>query len=193
MTYEQMNDEASHAPAASGGLLVFPYGNGAERTLENRNIGASFFGLDFSAHSRPHMLRAVQEGIVFAMRFGLDVMRNTGVAVTKVRAGHANMFKSGLFAEVFAAVTGAEVELYNTDGAAGAARAAGIGAGIYPSAHDAFKNLAVVRRVSPDEKLTEVYAECYGRWEETLQNTWLRSPSEETVKQAESMVLFYSF
>jgi xylulokinase len=175
MSYEQMNAEACKAPAASQGLLVFPYGNGAERTLENKNIGASFCGLDFSTHSRTHVLRAVQEGIVFAMRLGLDVMRATGVVVNHVRAGHANMFKSDLFAQVFATVSGAELELYNTDGAQGAARGAGIGSGIYQSAKKAFKSLDVVKRVSPDTKLTDVYGDCYARWEETLHSAWLRS------------------
>jgi xylulokinase len=183
MTYEQMNSEAARAPAACDGLQVFPYGNGAERTLENRNPGASIAGLDFSLHSRGHVLRAVQEGIVFAMRLGLDVMRNTGVVVEKVRAGHANMFLSPLFAEVFAAVSGAQLELYNTDGAQGAARGAGIGSGICTSAKDAFESLAVIRRVSPDPKLTEEYSDCYGRWHDTLQNVVLGSRSEEWVKQ----------
>jgi xylulokinase len=171
MTYEQMNVEAQKAPPASDGLLVFPYGNGAERTLENRNVHASFHGLDFSLHSRGHVLRAAQEGIVFALRLGLDVMRGTGVVVKTVRAGDANMFKSPLFAEVFATVCSAEVELYNTDGAQGAARAAGIGCGIYPSARDAFKSLAVVRRISPNPKLADVYSECYDRWKKRLQGS----------------------
>jgi xylulokinase len=94
------------------------------------------------------------------------------------------MFKSDLFAGVFATVSGAEVELYNTDGAQGAARGAGIGCGIYSSAKKAFKSLDVVKRVSPDKKLTDVYADCYGRWEETLRNTWLRSRQETPVTKS---------
>lgn len=168
MSYEAMNAEALKAPPASNGLLVFPYGNGAERTLENRNIHSCVIGLDFSLHTRSHVLRAAQEGIVFALRYGLDIMRSTGVTVSKVRAGNANMFKSELFAQVFATVCRTEVELYDTDGAQGAARAAGIGCGIFGSAQEAFDSLGVVRRIAPDEKLTDVYTDCYDRWKRTL-------------------------
>lgn len=183
LTYEQMNAEAQKAPPACEGLMVFPYGNGAERTLENRNVAASIHGLDFSIHSRRHLLRASQEGIVFALRLGLDIMRETGVAITTVRAGHANMFKSDLFAEVFATVCNTEVELFNTDGAQGAARAAGMGAGIYSSAKDAFCGLAKVRTVSPDRKLTDIYADCYRQWEHRLAKMWSHSKIPEPVKQ----------
>jgi xylulokinase len=183
MTYEQMNAEARKAPPGSGGLMVFPYGNGAERTLENRNVSACIHGLDFSAHSRTHLLRASQEGIVFALRLGLDILRESGVTIKSVRAGHANMFKSDLFAEVFATVCNVELELYNTDGAQGAARGAGMGAGIYPSVKDAFKGLAVVRRNSPDNVLTGAYADCYGQWENRLKKNWLHARSAQPVKQ----------
>ncbi len=183
MTYEQMNAEAQKAPPGSDGLMVVPCGNGAERILENRNIGASFHGIDLTLHSRRHVLRAVQEGIVFALRYGLDVMRKTGVNAATVRAGHANMFKSDLFAEVFAAVCDTELELYNTDGAQGAARGAGIGSGMYKSAQEAFEGLKVVRRVSPDPNLTDVYAGCYEQWKDLLQDSWSYARSDETIKQ----------
>ncbi len=170
LTYDEMNAEACKAPPACDGLMVFPYGNGAERTLENRNVGAAFHEIDLTRHSRVHVLRAVQEGIVFALRYGLDVMRGAGIQADTVRVGHANMFKSGLFAEVFAAVCGTTVDLCNTDGAQGAARGAGIGAGIYRSAREAFESLAVVRTVRPNPKLTDVYTECYERWKELLES-----------------------
>jgi xylulokinase len=183
MTYEQMNAEAQKAPPGSEGLMVFPYGNGAERTLENRNVGASFHGIDLTLHARGHVLRAVQEGIVFALRYGLDVMRKTGANVATVRAGHANMFKSSLFAEVFAAVCNTQLELYNTDGAQGAARGAGIGSGIYKSAQEAFEGLKVVRTVSPDPNLTDVYADCYVQWKDLMRNSWSHASCVETTKQ----------
>jgi xylulokinase len=178
-----MNAEAQKAPPACEGLMVFPYGNGAERTLENRNVSASIHGLDFSVHSRGHLLRASQEGIVFALRLGLDIMRETGVAITTVRAGHANMFKSQLFAEVFATVCNADVELFNTDGAQGAARAAGMGAGIYKTATEAFKGLAMVKKVLPNHTLADVYADCYGKWERRLAAMWPQSRIPEPVQQ----------
>jgi xylulokinase len=163
-----MNAEAMTAAPGCQGLRVLPFGNGAERTLGNKNIHASVHGLDLTVHTRAHLLRASQEGIVFALKFGLDVMGEMGVAVKKVRAGDANMFKSALFAEVFSTLSGAQVDLYNTDGSQGAARAAGIGAGIYASAEDAFKNLATVRSIEPNQKIAGVYKEVYGEWKEIL-------------------------
>jgi xylulokinase len=168
LSYDQMNAEAQSVAPGSNGLRVLPFGNGAERTLGNRNIHASVHGLDLTTHTRAHLLRASQEGIVFALRYGLDVMGEMGVAVKKVRAGDANMFKSELFASVFSTLTGAQVDLYNTDGAQGAARAAGIGAGMYASASAAFENLRTVRSIVPDKKLSSLYKEVYGEWKELV-------------------------
>ena len=166
-SYEQMNALAAEAPPGSDGLVVLPFGNGAERTLENRDPGASIHGLSFTRHSRAHLLRAAQEGIVFALRHGLEIMAGMGLRPARVRAGHANMFLSPLFAEAFATASGAAVELYNTDGAQGAARGAGIGAGLH-TARSAFAGLDRVRVVEPSSRLKEPYAEAYGRWQAAL-------------------------
>ena len=162
-----MNRAAGDAPAGSEGLYFLPYGNGAERSLENRDIGSSLHGLSFNIHGQGHLLRSAQEGIVFALNHGLDIMRETGIPVEAVRAGHANMFRSSLFADIFATVTGTRVELFETDGAQGAARGAGIGAGIY-SFRDAFTGLERISVVQPSEDLTERYRDSYGKWRELL-------------------------
>ncbi|MGE5598365.1 MAG: xylulokinase, partial [Bacteroidota bacterium] len=104
--YAEMNELAAGAPAGAGGLLVLPYGNGAERTLDNKNPGASLHGLDLNLHTKAHLLRAAQEGVVFALRYGLDIMGGMGIGACVVRAGYANMFLSPLFTSVFASVTG---------------------------------------------------------------------------------------
>ncbi len=166
--YARMDESAAEAPVGSEGLVVLPYGNGAERTLGNRSLGGVVHGLDFNTHSRVHFLRAVQEGIVFALNYGVEIMRGTGAAVEKVRAGNANMFISPVFREAFATVTGAELQLYETDGAQGAARGAGIGAGIYKDAHEAFKGLGTTCTVGPSRSSREAYREAYGRWSEVL-------------------------
>ena len=168
VTYVRMIGLARQAPAGCEGLLVLPYGNGAERTLENRNIQACIHGINFSVHTQGHLLRAAQEGIVFALRYGLDVMQEMGVAIHVVRAGHANMFQSPLFAEVFATTIQADVELYNTDGSQGAARGAGVGAGLYKGFDQAFSNLKVVKRVQPNALLKSVYEDTYARWKELV-------------------------
>ncbi|MBN1129300.1 MAG: carbohydrate kinase, partial [Chitinispirillaceae bacterium] len=169
LSYQAMNELAESAPAGSDGLMVLPYGNGAERSLGNRNLHASVLGLDFSRHGRAHLLRAAQEGIAFALRYGIDVMRSTGVVPQVVRAGHTNLFLSPLFASAFATVTGAQVELYNTDGSQGAARGAGIGAGIYPGTKEAFSGLQVVATVRPDAGTAEVYAAAYDSWKTVVE------------------------
>jgi xylulokinase len=168
LDYEQMNELAAQAPVGSDGLIILPYGNGAERTLENRNIGASVHGWNFNVHKKPHFLRAAQEGIVFALNYGLGIMRDMGIQLTTVKAGNANMFLSPLFAEVFATVTQATVQLYNTDGSQGAARGAGIGAGVYKSTEEAFVGLEPVKTIEPNEKLSSAYSQAYVRWEEVL-------------------------
>ncbi len=164
ISYAAMDKEAESAPAGCDGLRILPYGNGAERTLGNLNVGASVHCLDLTRHSRAHLLRAAQEGIVFALMNGIDIMRSMGLKIKAVRAGDANMFKSRLFGEVFATVANCAVELYNTDGAQGAARGAGVGGGIYGGLKDAFSNLSVVRKIEPDTKKRSLYNEAYGHW-----------------------------
>jgi len=175
LSYEQMNSIAAEIAVGSEGLSVLPYGNGAERTLGDRDVGASVHGWNFNIHKRAHFLRAGQEGIVFALNYGLGIMRDMGIELSTVKAGYANMFLSPLFAEAFATVTGATVELYNTDGSQGAARGAGIGAGIYEAAEDAFAGLEPVKRIEPNEKLRADYTRAYERWESILRHELERS------------------
>jgi len=169
LDYEQMNELAAQVPVGSEGLVILPYGNGAERTLENKNIGASVHGWNFNIHKKAHFLRAAQEGIVFALNYGLGIMREMGIQLTTVKAGNANMFLSPLFAEAFATVTQTTVQLYNTDGSQGAARGAGIGAGVYKSPDDAFAGLEPVKTIEPNEKLASAYQQAYAGWEEVLE------------------------
>ncbi|MEW5817255.1 MAG: FGGY-family carbohydrate kinase, partial [Spirochaetota bacterium] len=168
MSYQEMNRVAESVPVGSGGLVFLPYGNGAERTLENADPGASLHGLNFNIHSQSHLLRAGQEGIVFALNYGFEIMKEMGMELRTVKAGYANMFLSPLFRNAFSTITGAEVELYTADGALGAARGAGIGAGIYTGFKEAFIGLEKKETVSPDYRLKNQYKEAYGRWHATL-------------------------
>jgi len=167
-SYNDINKLADEAPIGSDGLIILPYGNGAERTLENKNINASIYGLNFNIHSRSHLLRAIQEGIVFALNYGLQIMGNMGVEIKKIRAGNANMFLSPIFKKTFSTLSDAEIELYNTDGSQGAARGAGIGAGIYHNSDDAFKNLKIIEKISPDIGKKNSYEDAYNKWLEIL-------------------------
>lgn len=167
--YEAMNLLAAQAPIGSAGVTVLPFGNGAERTLANADIDAHIHGLKFNTHSQSHILRAAQEGIVFALKYSFDIMQTMGMQIKKVKAGRANMFLSPIFREAFANITGAEVELYNTDGAAGAARGAGVGAGVYTDFKTAFTGLKQVGEASPEPDKQAAYQEAYERWYTLLQ------------------------
>jgi len=169
LDYEAMNREAERAPPGCRGLRILPYGNGPERTLEDRDVGASVHGLNFNVHGREHLFRAAQEAVVFSLRHGIRILHGMGMQVARVRAGHANLFLSPLFARLFAAVTGASVELYNTDNAQGAARGAGAGAGVFPGPEAAFRGLEPLRAVDPDPRLVEIYREVYEDWKQVLE------------------------
>jgi len=169
-TYDQMNNLVSKIPVGSDGLVIIPYGNGSERTLGNKDIGASIHGLNFNTHNRAHFLRAAQEGIVFALNYGLEITRDMGVEVSTIRAGYANMFLSPVFREAFATVTDAVVELYNTDGSQGAARGAGIGAGIYKTPEEAFAGLERKAFIEPEYKLLSAYRKAYENWSVILES-----------------------
>ena len=169
LDYPKMNELAAQSPIGSNGLVILPYGNGAERTLANRNLGAHIHNLNFNTHTVSHILRAGQEGIVFALHYGIEIMRAMGIEIKTVRAGDANMFLSPLFGEAFASVTGAVVELYNTDGAQGAARGAGIGAGVYKDFAEAFVGLKATRVIEPDQHCVPAYQQAYRQWRAVLE------------------------
>ena len=166
-TYQEMNKQASQIQPGSDGLFVLPFGNGAERIFENKIIGAHVLDIDLNKHSRAHVFRATQEGIVFSFRYGLDIMRENGIIPSVIRVGKANMFLSELFASAFVDVTNVPVEVYENDGSVGAALGAGIGAGIFPSPKEAFSNLKLVRRIDPSKNV-RVYSELYEKWRKQL-------------------------
>ena len=166
--YAEMNDLAATAPIGSEGVTVIPFGNGAERVLENREIGCSINGLNFNKHSKAHLVRAAQEGIVFSFCYGMEIMQQMGMDIKKIHAGKANMFLSPLFRDTLAGVSGATIELYDTDGSVGAAKGAGIGAGIYKNADEAFASLEKLQVIEPKAADREAYAAAYARWKEVL-------------------------
>ncbi len=167
ISYAGMNELAAGVAPGSEGISVLPFGNGAERVLENREPGCSFHGINFNVHDRRHIIRAAQEGIVFAFMYGMEVMQSIGMKIERIHAGHANMFLSPVFRETLASVSGAVIDLYDTDGAVGAAKGAGIGAGIYASPKEAFSTLARIGRTEPEKDRTP-YLEAYALWKQRL-------------------------
>ena len=168
MGYSEMNDFAASVPIGSEGVSVIPFGNGAERVLENHETGCSIHGLNFNRHTRAHIVRAAQEGIVFSFCYGMEVMRDMGMDIHQIHAGRANMFLSPLFRDTLATTSGATIGLYETDGSVGAAKGAGMGAGIYRDHDEAFATLEKVAEIEPDEQHRSQYLEAYELWKERL-------------------------
>lgn len=171
VSYSRMNQLAAEVPVGSDGVTILPFGNGAERVLENRQTGCSIQGVNFNRHDYRYLLRAAQEGIVFSFMYGIEIMKNLGMKVEKIHAGNANMFLSPIFRNTLANITGAEILLFDTDGAAGAAKAAGIGAGIYKDNNEAFASLRLIDRIVPVKADVEATAEAYSLWKSRLEKT----------------------
>jgi len=166
LSYAQMNDLGAQSPIASKGIKVLPFGNGAERMLNNKNVGSDVYGIDFNRHGRAEIIRAAQEGIACAFRYGLDLMRNNGVQTKVIKAGKANLFLSDLFTHSFVNVTDTVVELYDHDGSAGAAMGAGVGIGYYVSPQEAVQNIKKIQVIEPSYKTQ--YEELYQDWNKLL-------------------------
>jgi len=168
LSYNEMNHLAEKVTPGSDGLSILPFGNGAERMLGNKDTGARITGLNFNRHTNAHMFRAAQEGIAFSFRYGLDIMKETGIDPRVIRAGEANMFLSKVFRETLSSITGTVIHLYNTDGSIGAARGAGIGCGYYKSEKEAFKGLTAVGVTEPERSGRSDYEEAYLKWKNLL-------------------------
>ena len=164
LSYEQMNDLASQIAIGSNGVSILPFGNGSERVLNNKNIGSQFGGINFNIHDKGHLVRAAQEGIVFSFNYGMEIMKSIGISPSVIRAGKANMFLSPIFRDTLAGISGATIELYNTDGSVGAARGAGVGSGYYKSFNEAFSNLKKLEIIEPDTSKVSQYQEAYESW-----------------------------
>lgn len=167
-SYDHINSEAASVSIGSDGLLIYPFGNGAERILENKDIGAGIKGLQFNRHTRAHVARASQEGIVCALHYGMELMKLMGMELKTVRAGYANMFLSKVFDTSFANISECVVELYDTDGSIGAARAGGVGAGIYSGFKEAFHSMKKIRVIEPEQTAIEKSKELYENWKQGL-------------------------
>lgn len=169
ISYPEMNELMETVPVGAEGISIIPFGNGTERVLQNREIGCSVHGVNFIRHTKGHLLRAAQEGIAFSFAYGIEVMQSMGLQIRTIKAGHANLFLSPLFRRTLAAVTGAEIVLYETDGSIGAAKGAGIGAGIYRDADEAFASLRQIRIEQPVSDPAP-YIAAYEQWKKYLNN-----------------------
>lgn len=164
ISYAEMNELAAGIPIGSEGVSIIPFGNGAERVLGNQEPNCSIHGVNFNRITKSHLIRAAHEGIAYSFKYGMDIMNQMGIETKTIRAGHANLFLSPIFRQTLANITGATIELYNTDGSIGAARGAGIGAGIYGTAEEAFATLKKIRVITPEKENIEATKESYEKW-----------------------------
>jgi len=164
ISYDEMNELAAQIPVGSEGVSIIPFGNGAERVLCNQEPNCSIHGINFNRHTKAHLARAAHEGIAFSFKYGMDIMNQMGIETKTIRAGHANLFLSPIFRQTLANITGATIELYNTDGSVGAARGAGIGAGIYKNAGEAFATLKKIIVVVPEPENVAASLKAFETW-----------------------------
>ena len=168
MSYDEMNRLMETVPVGCEGVSVIPFGNGAERVLENQQTDCSIHGINFNKHGKAHLLRAAQEGIVFSFCYGMEIMQQMGMEINKIHAGRANMFLSGIFRDTLAGVSGATIELYDTDGSVGAAKGAGMGCGFYKDHQEAFSTLKQLAVIEPDNSNRAAYLQAYTHWKSRL-------------------------
>ena len=162
--YDEMNNLAQGVPVGAKGLTILPFGNGAERMLNNKDLGCCIGNLNFNVHTNAYVIRAAQEGVVFAFHYGMEIMKTTGIKPSIIRAGNTNMFLSPVFRESLANLTGATIELYDTDGSQGAAKGAGVGSGYYSSFKSAFSSLKKLQVIEPNESTRKQINDAYEIW-----------------------------
>lgn len=169
ISYKEMDEIAAQIAIGSEDISILPFGNGAERVLRNKNIGSQISGVNFNTHDKTHLFRAAQEGIVFSFNYGMEIMKEIGINASVIRAGRANMFLSPIFRDTLAGISGATIELYNTDGSIGAARGAGVGSGYYKTFTEAFGSLTKLVTIEPNLSKKAEYEEAYGKWKSLLE------------------------
>ncbi len=166
-SYEEMNELAEEMPIGSEGVCVIPFGNGAERMLENREIGTRILNLNLNVHSKANICRAALEGIAFSFVYGIEIMKSDGIEAKVIRAGNDNLFRSKVFSDTIATLIGQEIEIYNTTGAIGAARAASLVDGDYQKFSEYMANDHVMTYIPLADKSR--YQKAYDYWKKELE------------------------
>ena len=168
-SYDFLNAQAAKVAAGSDGLRFYPFGNGVERIFNNKEASSGLQNLNFNRHDTAHLIRSACEGIVFAMNYGFEIMHEIGAGGNLVKASNANLFLSPAFREIFVNTTQTTLELYQTNGAEGAARGAAFGFGHYKTLNEANENLKLIKTIEPNAALSSSYAEFYNLWKSNIQ------------------------
>lgn len=165
--YGDMETMAAAVAPGCDGLHFLPFGNGPERMLNNRNVGAHLLDLDLNRHGRSHLVRAGVEGIAFAFVYGMRILEELGVDLSTIRVGNDNLFQSAVFSSTIATLTGATIEVHNTTGAVGAALAAGVSVGLSDDLAAAVGRQEIEKIITPGDHREDL-EQAYNRWADSL-------------------------
>ncbi len=168
-TYDDMEKILSEIPIGSDGLRIIPFGNGAERMLSNKETGAQMNNLQFNRHTRAHSFRAAVEGVAFSFCYGFQLMRPLGLEPKVIKVGNDNLFQSATFSNTIANLLNCKIEVVNTTGAIGAAKASGVAPGIYTSLEGAFQQMEVIKTYQASEQRS-AYQQAYELWHQDLKH-----------------------
>ena len=164
-----MNRLAAEVAVGSEGLVNLPFGNGSERMLNNRNLGTHFCSLNLNLHKHAHLFRAALEGIAFSFAYGMEIMKADGLDAQVIRAGNDNLFRSEIFSTTLATLIQQPISIYNTTGAVGAARAAGLEKGELDRMNEHVNQHDKVAEIEP-KKTVSIYQEAYQKWKNELEH-----------------------
>ena len=167
-SYEHMNQGAAKVVIGSEGIVVIPFGNGAERMLNNKNIGCHFLNFNLNIHSQDHLCRAALEGIAFSFVYGMEILKDDNTPIKVIRAGNDNLFRSEIFSKTVATLIGYDIEIYNTTGAVGAARAVALIDGDFDSFGDKILKNDYVMSYSPSKDKASFF-DAYQNWKKELE------------------------
>jgi xylulokinase len=163
-----MEQSAAQVSIGSDGLCVIPFGNGAERIFESRDIGSHLCHLQLNRHRQEHLIRATLEGIAYAFVYGMNILKEMGLDTGVIKVGNDNLFQSAIFSKTIATLTGANIKMIDTTGAVGSALASGVGVGHFSGFTEAMAQLQIVDEVSPDTGKKEDYLQSYANWQSSL-------------------------
>jgi xylulokinase len=169
-SYEEMNTLASEIPVGSDGVCLIPFGNGAERMLNNKEIGTRIVNMNLNNHHKGHICRAALEGIAFSFVYGMEILKSDGIDASVIRAGNDNLFRSEIFANTVATLIEQEIEIFNTTGAIGAARAANLHTGDFKSFEKSIMDNDHVMTYMPF-KDKQPYIDAFKNWKKELELT----------------------
>ncbi len=168
-SYEEMNALAASVPVGSDGVCILPFGNGAERMLNNRDIGTRMVNINLNNHTKAHLCRAALEGIAFSFVYGMEILKSDGSKVNVMRAGNDNLFRSDIFSNTVATLIGHDIEIYNTTGAIGAARAADLHKGDFELFGKRIIENDYVMTYEPSND-KQAYQKAYETWKNELEH-----------------------